>query len=173
MRGRRCLLGSVVSCWFNKCSTLSTYDPYRQCVTVIWLLHSSIPSPSTHTYSTCMCFLSHWNPSKQTLWLTCRFWSCKWVPQRVWWQSEASHQITSGQRSVIWVRDLYKWAKYLITASNTFLFVLKLSRVRVFPDPLENCFQMLRNIKNSAVLLELICSCWTCALQRLLLIFGR
>lgn len=69
-------------------------------------------------------------------------------------------QITSGQRSFIMCQELYEWVEELITASNTSLFVLEPSAVRVFPGPLGNYFQMLTDIKKFAALLELIYWCW-------------
>lgn len=55
-------------CCFDSTCICSSMTPPRPQQTawasLIMLLHSSSPLPSTATYSACLCFLSHWKPSK-------------------------------------------------------------------------------------------------------------
>jgi len=69
---------------------------------------------------------------------------------------KASGQFTSGQRSFMRTRNL---TNELITASNSFLFVLEPRSVRAFPDPLGNYFQMLRDTLKT---LQHYWNLWTC-----------
>lgn len=54
-------------CFDSTCICPSMTPPWPQqtaLASLIMLLHSSSPLPSTAIYSACLCFLSHWKPSK-------------------------------------------------------------------------------------------------------------
>lgn len=116
------------------------------------------------THCTCLCFISHWKPSKLTAPLIGPQVLVQWAAPTV---------------SVVSVRGLSP--NYRARGPSFELRALWMSRVvnhcqqhiSVFlgaessqgffflpPDPLGNYFQMLRDIKNSAALLVLIYSCW-------------